>query len=60
MDKDSDSGNHSVIQELPTEVSNPEQDTSVTDTDQASTEEQNYRETMCCVRSTWAGHISQI
>ena len=52
MDTDSDSDNHSVTPELSTghyeegEVSDPEQDTSVTDTDQASTEEQNYRETM--------------
>ena len=42
-----------VSQELSTdqyeesEVSGPEQDSSVTDTDQVSTEEQNYRETMC-------------
>ena len=32
-------------------MSDPEQDTSVTDTDQASTDEQNYRETMGGVRS---------
>ena len=52
MDTDSDSDNHSVVQELSTghceegEVSDQEQDTSVTDAYQASTEEQNYREIM--------------
>ena len=52
MDTNSDTGS-----ELPTaqaeegEFSNLEQDVSVTDTNQASTEEQNYRETMRGVRS---------
>ena len=52
MDNCSDLDNDSVTQELPIsqyeegEVSDLEQDTSVTDTGQASTEEQNYRETM--------------
>ena len=54
MDTSSDWDNDSVTQELPTgqyeegEVSDPEQDTSVTDTDQASIEEQNYRDNACC------------
>ena len=52
MDTGSDSDNDSVLQELTTghyedgELLDPEQDTSVNDPDQSSTEEQNYRETM--------------
>ena len=55
MDTGSDLDNDSFTQELPTgqykegEVSDPEQDTSVTDTDQASTEEQNYRDSVWCM-----------
>ena len=55
MDTGSDLDNDSVIRELTTghyeegEVSDPEQDTSVTDPAQASTG-QNFRETMCGVR----------
>ena len=67
MDNDSDSDNHSVTQKLSTghyeegEVSDQEQDTSVTDRDQASTKEQNYRETMRGVPSCmgWT-HIPDI
>ena len=57
MDTCSDSDSDSIVQELATgqyeegEVSDSEQDTSVTDTNQASTEEQNYRETVRGVRS---------
>ena len=57
MDIDSDSDNNSVVQELTTghyedgELSDPEQDTSVNDPDQPSTEEQNYKESTCGVRS---------
>ena len=52
MDNSSDSDTNFVKQELPTgqyeedEGSDPECDTSITETDQASTEEPNYRETM--------------
>ena len=48
MDTESDSDNDSVTQELFTgqyeegEASDPEQNTSITDTDQASTVEQNF------------------
>ena len=59
--------NHSIAQELSTshyeegKVSDQEQDSSVTDTDQASTEEQNYRETMCGVCSYMGyNHIPDI
>ena len=57
MDTNSYSDNDSVAQEPPTcyyeegEVSALEQDTSVTDTDQATTEEQYYRGIMSGVRS---------
>ena len=57
MDTSSDSDSDSVVHELPTgqaeeaELSDLEQDVSVTNTDQASTEEQNYRENMCDVCS---------
>ena len=56
-DVDISSDSDSVVHELPTgqaeegELSDPDLDISVTDTDQASTEEQNYRETMHGVRS---------
>ena len=57
MDTSSDSDAHSVVHELPTgqpeegEVLDLEQDVCLTNTDQTSIEEQNYRETMCGVYS---------
>ena len=65
MDTDSDSDNDSVVHELTTghfeDGKLSDTDTSVTDPDQWSTEEQNCRETMRCVRSYmgWI-HIADI
>ena len=66
MDTSSDSDSDSVVHELPTgqteegELSHLDQVISITDTDQTSTEEQNYRETMCGVLihglDTYTGH----
>ena len=56
IDTSSDSDSYYVVHELPTgqaeegELSDLDQDISVKDTDQASTEEQNHRESMHGVR----------
>ena len=67
MDTSSYSDNDSVVQELSTgqheegKVSDLEQDISITDTGQTSTEEQNYRETMhgVCSYRGWT-HIQDM
>ena len=49
-----DTSSDSIVHELPigqAELSDLDQDVSVTNTDQASTEEENYRETVYGVRS---------
>ena len=64
MDTCSDSDTDSVVHEFPTgqaeegELSDLDQDVSVTDIDQASTEELNYRKTMRVVfrLDTYTGH----
>ena len=55
MDTSSDSDSDSVHEAEEGKLLDLDQDANVTNTDQASTEEQNYREIMYF--HTWAGHI---